>query len=144
MKGLAGLALGAFGAVVIACAASHKSAVQPVAPPSSAGGVQPMPGEAPQHDEIDQLAREIETQRVQMGLPVPAQAHAVEMATATCHRSEADSCKQTCTLTDSICTNAKKICDLASQLANDAWAAQKCSDGNDTCNNAKARCCACT
>ena len=55
-----------------------------------------------------------------------------------------DTCKQSCTLSDSICANAKKICDIAKQLGADPWADQKCSDGNATCSAAHKQCCDCT
>ena len=140
MKGLVGLALGACCGIVIACAADRK---QTMAPASSSVAPQ-----SPEDDQIRQLAAEIDRQRTTMGLPEQhGAAAAMPMATAgsdgTCHPVETDICKQTCTLSDSICSNAKKICSIAAQLPNDSWATQKCSDASATCDAARRRCCEC-
>ncbi len=131
--------LGATAALAIAACASRRDA-------------QTMPAQAapvmasPQHDEITRLAQEIETERGTLGLPA-SPAHAMSGGNGNaveCTRSAASTCAQSCTLSDSICDNAKKICDLAKQLPGDAWADQKCSDGTATCDQAKAACCACS
>jgi len=159
MKGVLGIALGAWCAVVIACAAASKSAMQPAPGPETATHAQPpMPG-SPRDEEINRLANEIEAQRVELGLPQPAPPP-FTCAGATCPQSAqelaagvptptreckptGETCTQACTLADSICSNAKKICDIASQLDGDRWAATKCSDGTQTCKDAKLRCCGC-
>jgi hypothetical protein len=148
MKGLTGVVLGACCAIVIACSASMKQSATP-APQMADHGQTAMPG-SPQDQEIDRLAKEIETQRVELGLPQPSGAQAAHAMAAsaitptlTC-KPTTDTCTQSCTLADSICSNAKKICDIAAQLDGDQWAATKCSDGNQTCQNAKTRCCECT
>jgi hypothetical protein len=156
MKGSLGLVLGTLCAIVIACSASHKEATMaPAVPPQQRSQEFPRPN-GPEADQIEQLSHEIDTQREQMNLPEPAHTNSCAncarnpteaMAAgqpSECHRSESDTCKQTCTLSDAICGNAKKICDLANQLAGDQWATKKCSDGIDTCNAAKQRCCTCT
>ena len=63
---------------------------------------------------------------------------------ATCVRNPSATCSDTCQLSDSICDNAKKICDIANQLPGDDWAAKKCSEGNETCSAAKTQCCECS
>jgi hypothetical protein len=126
-------AAGACLVFLVACAAARPSAV-PAAPPASSD-----------HDQIQQLSDEIAAQQVQLGLP----ANATPMAAApeapqTCQRSPSETCTQTCTLTDAICSNASKICDLAGKLGNDAWATQKCEDAKTTCSAATKRCCDCS
>ena len=157
MKGVVGVIAGALCAVAIACASHHQVATQsmPAAPPR-ADLAKP---QSPQDDEIDRLARDIEAQRVEMNLPAQApcadascarNAHdamaagaAAPVEPATCPRSESTTCKQSCTLADSICGNAKKICEISNQLVGDEWAARKCADGSATCSAARARCCEC-
>jgi hypothetical protein len=128
-----------------ACAASRQS---------SAVTATPMEPGSP-HAQIAQLSQQLDDRRQQLGLPVPSvngcqpscavSAMSVEpRGDAQCHPGQSDACSQTCTLADSICDNAQKICELASQLPGDAWAAQKCSDGKSTCEAAHAKCCACT
>lgn len=55
-----------------------------------------------------------------------------------------EQCGDVCTLTDAICDDAKKICDLADQLGGDAWATQKCESGKLSCEKSTERCCECT
>jgi hypothetical protein len=121
--------------------------------PSRTTGERPIEPGSP-HAEIAQLAQQIEDGRVRLALPAPAatgcepscvQPMSVEpLSDAQCHRGQSDTCSQTCTLSDSICGNAHKICELASQLPGDAWADKKCTEGKSTCEAAHAKCCACT
>jgi hypothetical protein len=65
-------------------------------------------------------------------------------ATQTCKPAVSDTCKDSCTLSDSICGNAEKICTLAKQLgAADSYANEKCAKGTDTCKKSQERCCSC-
>ncbi len=122
---------------IVACASNQRAQQVPAA--------QAMPGASPQRDEIARLSQEIESQRSTLGLgATSARPMNAGSDTAGCTRSTASTCTQSCTLSDSICDNAKKICELAKQLPGDAWAEQKCSDGSATCDQARARCCACT
>ncbi len=138
--------LAALWLIVIACAAPapQKASVAPHAP------------QPPAHDEIERLSNQIESQRAQMALPEPPAAP--QMATAPnatpmgqvpssnaadCHHGTSQTCTDSCNLSDQICGNAQKICDLAQQLAGDAWAAGKCERGKQTCDAAHASCCAC-
>jgi hypothetical protein len=158
MKGIVGIVAGGCCAIVIACASHQATAVQSMPPQTTGGAPQPAPRpNSPEADQIDALVAQIEKAR---GLPLEHGAvpqveniHSSAMSggtapvapTATCEipKGQSDTCKQSCTLSDSICANAKKICDLAGQMAGDAWAAQKCSDGNATCATAKKQCCEC-
>jgi hypothetical protein len=150
---------------IVACAmggAKPSTAPPPtaVAAPATPELVQP---NSPQDDQIAELSRDIETARGTMGLPAPTPGTAhtgampmtsdvkpsvapvgpVEPTTqATCHPAS-DTCTQSCTLSGSICDNAKKICDIANELPGDAWASNKCVEGNETCAAAKKRCCDC-
>jgi hypothetical protein len=114
----------------------------------------------PRADQIDALVAQMDQVRDEMQLPEQhgvRMTSGVEPATAmgggvvpptapTCEqpKGQSDICKQSCTLKTSICGNAKKICDLAGEMAGDAWAEQKCADGNATCDAAKKKCCDCT
>ena len=60
-----------------------------------------------------------------------------------CKPGAATTCKDTCTLADSICDNAESICKIAKELGNDAWATGKCTDGETSCKTAHDRCCGC-
>ena len=154
-------ALGAAAAAttIIACAAGGpaKSAMAPAPAAAIAGSALPQPS-TPQDDQIAEYARAIDEQRQQLGLPAPTgtgttsavpmsqDAHtAVEPASPpqpACHPAS-ETCAQACTLSGSICDNAKKICDIANELPGDAWASTKCVEGNETCAAAKKRCCDC-
>jgi hypothetical protein len=141
VKGIVGLVAGACMALAIACAASQAPmAVTPQMAPASGSS----------HDQIQELANQLDAKRVELKLPEQHGIvnNATPMGTTpdvpACARAQSDTCTQTCTLADSICDNSKKICELADQLAGDAWAAQKCADGNATCAAATKRCCECT
>jgi hypothetical protein len=104
----------------------------------------------PRHAQIDQLAQQIDQQRAQLGLVEPGTGPAIAAMTATawkadpqCHPGQSEICTQSCTLSDSICGNADKICQLASQLAGDSWAEGKCNAAKQTCSAAHDKCCAC-
>ncbi len=120
----------AIGAVAVACAAQPRPAAEPASSVQSP------------HDEIQTLSNEIDGQRTQLGM-----ANATPMATptnpvaaaASCPRPDNDRCSDTCTLSDSICGNAKRICQLADQLAGDTWASGKCSDAKEVCADATRR-----
>ncbi len=138
------LVLGALCAIVVACAASHKAgmAPPPTAPASMGGG-----NDA--HAQIEQLSREIEQQRTKLGVVPQAMAMGevplapLSTEDAQCHPAPSETCRDSCTVSDSICGNAKKICDLAGQLAGDPWAEGKCKDAKQTCKGAHDTCCGC-
>ena len=111
----------------------------------------------PKHDEIERLSKDIEEQRINLGLPEPQGACPAEpcaqamSATPTapptrnpsCPSNQSEACTSVCTLSDSICGNATKICTIAQQLVGDAWAANKCTTASQTCKDSQDRCCAC-
>jgi hypothetical protein len=133
MSGRGWLGAAAIAAIAVACAAQPR-------PATSASPQSP-------HDEIQQLSNEIDGQRTQLGVtnasPMATPANPVAAA-ASCPRPEGDRCSQTCTLSDSICGNAKRICELADQLVGDTWASGKCDDAKQVCGDATKRCCDCT
>jgi len=110
------------------------------------------------HNEIDRLAKEIDDQLANIGVATmtPASCEAMHTCTAvpydakpriedpTCKPGTTDLCTQSCTLSDSVCTNAGKICKLATQLGGaDAYANEKCQSGNDSCKRTRDKCCGC-
>ena len=138
---------------IAACAARAPAARPAVAPAAAApprADTQVIPADP--HAEIRQLAARIDADRGTLALPpppvcAPSACDATPMAEApkasSCQPAPSDACHDTCTLSDSICDDAKQICDLASQLAGDTWAAGKCASAKQTCTDAHARCCAC-
>jgi hypothetical protein len=122
-------------AVAVACAAQPRPAAST------------SPSAQSPHDEIQSLSNEIDSQRAQLGVttasPMATPTNPVAAA-ASCPRPEGDRCSETCTLSDSICGNAKRICQLGDQLAGDSWASGKCDDAKQVCADATKRCCDCT
>jgi len=163
VKLTAGLALGACVALVVACGASQKSA--PLATNESASGVPPMPSPSAQRAQIDALDAEITASFASLGVerPAPAALPALgcspgvdctpqTMATgvdppradATCKPGTSETCDTSCTLADSVCSNAAKICTIAGELGgSDAYANEKCDAGKSACERASERCCTC-
>ena len=161
---LPGLFAGAcMGLLVASCAAN--SAKQSSRAPQTMGA-EPAGAPSPEHDEIARLDKAIDDELAQRNLPpqvtpacasagcADASATAVSMgvhpriegdpATQTCKPAASDTCKDSCTLSDSICGNAEKICTLAKQLgANDSYANEKCAKGTTTCKKSQERCCSC-
>jgi hypothetical protein len=132
------LVIGALASVTIAACASQRAQTMPSA------ASQVMPAQSSQRDEITRLSQEIAAEGRTLGRGGDP-AHPMSAASTTeCARSMASTCTQSCALSDTICDNAKKICDLARQLPGDAWAEQRCADGSATCDQARAACCACS
>jgi hypothetical protein len=155
---LAALLVGTLIAAAVSCGGtkSPKSVASPGAMPADSGSV--VPGSP--RDQIKALDDQITAELAQLGVsaPTPAStcpqepcptptAQTVKVKPSddpTCKRSEAQVCKDHCVLADSICGNAKSICDIANSLANDAWANEKCTSGNASCEAAHDKCCGCT
>ena len=164
MKIAAGLALGACAALLVACGASQKSAM-PVAAESTTSVAPPMASPGEQRETIDALDAEITASFTSFGIerPAPAAMPALgcspgvdctpqTMSTgidapredATCKPGSSDTCDTSCTLADSVCSNASKICTIAGELGgNDAYANEKCDSGKSACDRASERCCSC-
>jgi hypothetical protein len=139
---------------IVACGSSQRAAMAPASTANDAAGApsQMAPLDDP-HAEIDRLSHDIDVAREGLGLaapaptpmPAPAEAMAaVPLSTdATCQPAETDRCTQSCKVSDSICNNAQRICDLAKDLAGDGWAAGKCATAKETCATAHESCCTC-
>ena len=149
MRIAAGLLLGVTIAFAIACGAASKSA----SPPAAVPGAEPRAMQSPQREEIERLNREIEDSIAKLAIGPrvpgtdmnPASANVVTpSADPTCKAGTSETCKDICTLGESICKNAKRICEIATELGNDDWANGKCADGVASCDAARKRCCDCT
>ncbi|MFT3693235.1 MAG: hypothetical protein QM831_08840 [Kofleriaceae bacterium] len=143
MKWLASGAL--LATVIAACAASAPKPMATAAPEAGAPPMAPVSADTPEHQQIQQLADQIDHQRSTLRLP---EQHGAPMGvephvTNVCKRDPSETCVQTCQLSDSICDNTKKICDIAQTLQGDDWAAKKCGDANATCSAATKQCCEC-
>lgn len=116
-----------------------------------------MPGD--RHDEIDALAAQIDDALVKANVPPssPSACEAAHSCTAepydvkpriedpTCKAPTSDTCTQSCTLSDSVCDNAGKICRIAKELGGaDSYASSKCQSANDSCKRTRETCCSCT
>lgn len=133
---------------IVACASS----------PSKLGetGPKPMPGD--RRAEIDQLAKAIDDELATAGVATttPAACATAHTCSAepydvkprvedpTCKAPTTDTCTQSCTLSDSVCSNADKICNIAKQLGGaDAYANEKCQSANGACKRTREACCGC-
>jgi len=152
-------------ALIAACAgmgAQKSAAVAPRPQAADAGAAgMPSPGDSPEHQEIARLDAEIADtlgrRNIEQAGPETCGAScdmaAVAMDTKpinedprlqTCKPSPSDTCKDSCTLSDSICKNADRICTIAHQLGDhDAYANDKCVQNSKTCQASKQRCCSC-
>jgi|MudIll2142460700_1097286.scaffolds.fasta_scaffold02840_2 hypothetical protein len=158
MKSFVGVVVGVFVAVMIGCAAKS-SAVQATSPTTAAEPGE-MAGASP-HREIDRLDLAISDEMAKLAVarPTPppttctadcvqqmsgAAAAATAPQPAECRPAQTQTCSDTCKLKSSICENAGRICRIAADLGGtDAYANDKCTSGNASCEVAKQRCCSC-
>lgn len=141
---------------IASCGASRQKSSEAgapaAAPEAGTAGAEVMP--ATPRAQIEDLDRQIAADRAQLGLDEPTDAMvqgapAAPMSVApasedpTCRPAATDTCKTSCSLSDSICGNAEKICKLAQDMAGDDWAANKCAKANQTCEASRAKCCGC-
>jgi hypothetical protein len=148
MKSLFGVLIGGLLALAIACGGGARSSQKPLPPPDDVRA---------QLAALDQAITD-DMQKLSEPRPAPPVAPCVEncadqmsgaattatQADPTCTPGKGDTCTQACTLKDSICTNAGKICSIASDLGgNDAYANETCNRGSASCEAAKKRCCSC-
>ncbi len=153
-----GVLAGACCAALLACAAGGQRAVMP--PTASDAGAMAPGTASPSHDEITRLEAEIDAELTGRSLPAAsppscsgmscaATASSIQMSTFTrvegpsCKAPVNDTCKDSCTMSDSICKNAERICTIAKQLDNDAWANEKCVKGSESCTQSQKLCCSC-
>jgi hypothetical protein len=148
MKSLLGVVIGGLLALAIACGGGSKPAET----------MKPPPGDARAQLEALDQAITADMQKLAEPRPAPPVAACVEncadqmsgAATAatqedpTCKPGKGETCSSSCTLKDSICKNAGKICSIASDLGGkDAYANEVCNRGAASCDAAKKRCCSC-
>jgi hypothetical protein len=141
---------------IVACA-GKQSAMTPVASHQDAGAMAP---QSPGHDEIARLDSQIDAELTQRSLPRagPPSCSGASCLTAagaipmgslkrvegpSCKAPVNDTCKDSCTMADSICKNAERICTISKQLDNDAWANEKCVKGSESCTQSNKLCCSC-
>jgi len=152
MRALVGVVVGGLLALAIACGGGGaKSTMNRPGPP-------PVPGDT--RAELERLDALITADMdvLKEPRPTPPVAACVEncaqqmggaaaAATATdptCKPAQSETCNQSCTLKESICTNAGKICSIASDLGGkDQFANETCNRGSASCDAAKKRCCSC-
>jgi hypothetical protein len=140
------------GCAIIACASSAKSSMTGTAPVAP----QMVTSDDPKAQIEGYLKKIADAEHDQLNAPATTMAVSAcgglcdPMATkqvkddATCRPAKTDTCTQMCSLSDSICDNKDRICELATtKLPGDAWAAGKCSDATKSCTDAHARCCDC-
>ena len=158
MRTLASLVLGI---ALAACAARSQKTAAPAQTAPQAGEQPSQMGVSPR-TELDLLDDQITADMERLGIVRPqpppdvcvADCEPQQMSTAvsaaaaqdpaTCQRSQSQTCTDACKLSDSICTNAKRICELATQLGGtDAYANDKCHRGTASCEAATKRCCSC-
>lgn len=162
MRALAGVGVGVVCAALIACASSKagQSAAPASAMPTTEAGAPPTAmGGGDLRAQIEELDQAIDGDLadLMLSIPVPACVAAASCGAVApvpfvkkptedpaCQPSPSDTCTDVCTLSDSICSNADRICKLATQLGGaDAYANEKCAKGNASCDAARERCCGC-
>lgn len=158
MTSLRGLLAGLAIAGVIACGGANRAVMAPATAPEAGAAPTGIDGMDPRA-EIERLDAEIDVALGSLSVPPPVPACAAEAACgqampattaiaprgAECQPAASQTCTDTCTLSDSICDNAGRICELAKQLGGaDAFANEKCAKGNTSCEQARGRCCGCT
>lgn len=124
------LAAGGFAVVIAACAAK-----------SEAPGPNTVNGPPPAADEILALENQMSNWRVELGLkPRPVSADNGAVAAEVCEGLT--ECKDPCKLSEAICQNAERICDIAKSDGGD-WANNKCRDAKRSCKEAREVCTCC-
>ena len=154
--GAAGLARALALVGMIACGAQRAPATAPAPGAAGSDGQAGMPSmierPADVRAEIERLDADIGARLSSAGQPKPtpdeltaARPVSMDAAAKVCAPppSPRAACVDVCTLGDSICDDAARICDLAAQLPGDPWAADKCAGGKASCERSRQRCCDC-
>ncbi len=154
---LLGLVLAASLGALVGCGAAKRPSAAPITSPADTSQAGSSPAESLGRDpkaEIEELSANVDAQRTELGLAEPASMPpgaepatpmAIPLSTdASCKPAKTERCQGSCKISDSICTNASRICELAKDLVADAgWAATKCARANQTCEAAHDSCCSC-
>lgn len=159
MRGVTpGILAGACCALLFACASGGQKRSAAVSPSAADAGMAPAPSS--EHDEITRLEGEIDAELVKRSLPAASPpscsgascaqvSAAIPMGNFTrvegpsCKAPVNETCKDSCTMSDSICKNAERICTIAKQLDGDTWANEKCVKGSESCTQSQKLCCSC-
>jgi hypothetical protein len=128
-------------ALIAGCAGARSKSESPPQAPAVMG---PDP-----HAEITALEQDIIAAGgvfapVSVTMDVQAMSTFPRSTDASCHPAATQTCTDSCKLSDTICVDAAKICDIAGKLPTDTWAAGKCDSGKASCGDANKSCCACT
>lgn len=143
---------GAALALMLIAACAMGGPQKTAATPASEQRPQTMPATDSPKAELDRLYAEVERERESMqlrepmvaaGTPMPMTAQPTTQTDNTCRPAQSETCTSSCKLSDSICTNAYRICKLANELAPDEDAAAKCVKADKTCKTAHDKCCGC-
>jgi len=153
MRILIALLLGAGLAAIVACGSSKSMSARSAQPAAMAGHADP------NRARIEELDAKIGADLAKLNLerpptpaptcanpPCPDRMSATPVkptSDPTCKPGPSEACKDSCTLADSICDSAGRICEIAAELKNDAWAIEKCGSGKASCDVAGERCCGC-
>lgn len=96
------------------------------------------------HGEIEQLAAKISEYGEGIGIRMSADKGPDDEGATTCELEHyPDECDDMCGLSESICRNSERICELANELAGNAWAAEQCESATRSCKRARIACCNC-
>jgi hypothetical protein len=132
--------------IAVACGGARKQRMS--APPAAGNADSAAPPSSPR-GEIEQLMRSIDRNSQTLGISSGA---GTDAGTTTSPRpanpcaagKSASTCKDVCTLKDSICGNKDRICQIAeTQLSGDEWAQQQCTKAKGSCTRATNRCDSC-
>jgi len=135
--------------IVLSCASSRPRALE--SKPDTTRNESVLPGS--KQDQIKQLEEAINVDRLKLALDEPPESdYATSPAEPMgampstqdpkCRPAKNETCSTSCTLSDSICGNADKICKLAIEI-NDDWARGRCAKANKTCEGSRTKCCGC-
>ena len=138
--------------LVISCGGGGRAALKAPAPTSDAPGAAVMPASG--RDQIEELDAQITAAVTELKLD-DARPEAIQSGQATpmgavtaagdpaCRPAKTETCSTSCTLSDSVCSNADKICTLAADMQGDTWAENKCKRANLMCQASHKKCCGC-
>lgn len=69
----------------------------------------------------------------------------VQVAQRVCQAQVPTTCNDVCNLSDAICDNAERICEIAAELGpDDKLGVEKCESAKASCREAQQRCCRCS
>ena len=128
----------------VGCAAP-KPASSPQSTTTGAAG--PMHRAAPMQtqqtrNEVLALMGQVRDFRVRAGLPGAEPDMSTSGDGATCDAATEGTCGDVCKLSEDICDNKDRICEIA-ETETDPWFSQQCGSAKASCHEAQRRCCGC-